>query len=69
MVRSQTAQGLDAMFVNDGHQIQGIQVCAVPFHVWQQDEPCLWVSVFKNYAICLLLLLQNVMHPLKHSSV
>lgn len=65
MVRSQTAQGLNAMFVNDGDQVQRVQVCAIPFHVWQQDEPSLWVLVFKHDAIRLLLLLQNVMNPLK----
>lgn len=51
--------------MNDGLKVKVLHLLASPLQVWHEDEACVGVCVLKDYAIGLLLVVQDVVDPLE----
>lgn len=61
----EVSEGAEAAPVAHSQHVQVLRLLRVPLHVGQQHKARLLVRVLVKDALCLLLVLQDVVHPLR----
>lgn len=65
MITRERANGLQVTTSDDRNSVKRVLCFPVPFQVRQQNEPLVIARVLEYYPIGLLLVVQDIVHPLK----
>ena len=65
MVTCEVTQRANVPPAADGQEVQVLEIFLIPFEVWEQHKPSLWVRVLEYDTILFLPALQDVVYPLE----